>query len=79
VLAARRLDTVRPALNEPATDARRLDLNEQASLPRRQQLGIDLADRAGHWRGPHHDPLSLEGDDLYSSLLHCQARPVMYN
>jgi hypothetical protein len=74
VLAAWGPYAVRLALYEPAPDARGFDLKDRPRLPRRQHLGVDLADRADRWRGPHRDSLSLEGYYFDSSPDHLRAR-----
>jgi hypothetical protein len=68
---------MRFALNYPAPDAFGSNLKEHPGLPRRQKLCPGLADRTGHQRGTHHNPLTLESNNLDSSLHHRQARMLM--
>jgi len=58
------------ALNDPAPDARGSNLKDHSGLPRSQKLRAGLANRTGQQRA-HHNPLTLESDDLDSSLHRC--------
>ena len=77
VLAARRPYAMRFALNYPAPDARGSNLKDHPGLPRRQKLCACLADWTRQQRGAHHNPLTLESDDLDSSLHRCLSRMLM--